>query len=543
MKIITIQPVYENPSLRVTKYNLKSENETKELESFIKLTIPKWYNTSLKSFHLSSDENCTSYVFRSKKWNNNQILAIFNVQWIKYPSDSPWINQILLYPLIDPEIFVKKSEIFTEIMNNGGINQLIEAHCRYENINFSSIGFTMLILPEKSFLKSFINSISNINWDTHLNLADYLGYDANSDKTLLNSTYHLINRNDQFNEDLSITKKMKTKMDGSITLFEQYLQNKNPFQLEKMGKSFQKLLDIKLYYEYLIPFFQKKLKHYKQSRKKIWAKYFIFSKFQFTPYLHRLCFAQNFNLFKKSGLRMRFFKTSSHQGQQVIEDYQYSILMCLFECLVSEGSSFPELTDDNGNLRSEIFNISILKKFMGEYFGILEFNIASKGNSPEWIFIGLSFVKRKNQTPHILSSTLLFPSWFRGYGFGQFLALIGMFQCENVGIGKKFEVLGTSRNVMTNRLVDKIGFFRYGYLPNMSFDITGHKTDLSYSVGMNRTFKLTTKALTQLSTDDFNNKLKRKIKRAYKINQKTFKYFQDELIKKKKISPLILAPY
>ena len=518
------------------KYENYKPVEIKDLNDFIEKKTPKWKSKKLTKFKLESGPEIISYVFRAAR---NQIVAIVNVQMIKYPANSTWINQLLIYPLMDPEFMEENPMWLANFVNFGELNHLIEDHCQNQNIDISSIGFAMMILPQRHFCRASIESIINPNWKIHLNLADHVILNSNSDLRKFGSSYHIIWKNKDFDGDLQMSPVLKTKMGCSLDLLEKYEKNLNPFMNLEMRESFQKLLDMRNFYQNL-PKLQTKLKRYKLLRKIIWLKFFLFNQSRYASSLYKVCFKQNFNIFEKMGLRIRAFKTSSMRGRKIVQDYQYSILMCLFDCINSEGSSFSELFDDNGGVKQEVFLLNVLESFLGDYYGLLELNIAPKGEAPEWIFVGLSFVKHRAYDPKILSSTLLFPKRFRGYGLGQILAMLAMLLCETAEIGEKFEVFGTSRNIMTNRLVEKIGFFRYGFLPQMTYGISGHDSKLGYVMGMNRTFRLSSSVLDQLYVENFNEKLKKQICKSYKLNKKLIEYFKMDLIATKRIAPIVL---
>jgi len=500
----------EKPELIYKKMTLNEINSP-QIINFIEICKEKWNSAIFDNFLDNCNKSQYNIGFYIIEGNSKTIFSIANIKSLKESNDLPWISSIIINWLIDPMILYDTFflEYLNYLLNNDILINLVKKIYSDENIPFYSISNVSFIIPERKCSIKFIKFLHIDNWKNYINFAEEKQKYMISLNEVFLTNYHFYWYNSEFDEIKSISEIKKRKMVGALALSNSFNEYYNYLSLDYEKEHLTKISLIKNFYKDNSKIIIRRNRSFNILRKIIWSYFLLNREEQLNSKKFIQCFRINMKLIKTIGYRFLVFSNHNQKSNEIIKKYKYFILSCLIECLNSEGSSYCSIMKEDGHINQHFFHDEYIKSYLGDYFCILELNISNKKDKKKWIFAGLAFSKKKTNKPHILISTLLFPKIFRGYGLGQFLGLFSMQIADFLGFGEKFEVYATSRNSASNRLINKIGFFYFGFIQKMLFDITGFDSKDSYAVGMNRSYYLGSKILKAVINQ--NNHLNTKI--------------------------------
>jgi len=175
----------------------------------------------------------------------------------------------------------------------------------------------------------------------------------------------------------------------------------------------------------------------------------------------------------------------------------------IIQTITTEGSMFDSVIDEHGFFNTQLIDLQYLQNLFGPYVGLIEV----KSESNDWFIVGIATGHYRKSclvgTKKVFCGLLFLPE-FRGYGFGELLALIGMTLLE---INDKMDIVyedATIRNEITAKLIKRVGFESYGLVSKQEYDITCRDC-----VGIYRTFRYSSKILqNQLLTEKDDRKKK-----------------------------------
>jgi hypothetical protein len=422
------------------------------------------------------------------------------------PTVDVWISWLRIYLVYDPTI---EGRMLQDMFRLAILEEIIQDFCQKQSLILSKIGYVLGVTPKTSLTELIFTPLTHSPWNIHVNFADSMT------KSHINSSYHLLWKNPQFNEQSGILPDIIQQMEGATRLFNQVMLQENILTGTPFEKEFQNILNVREFKVRNQMKITRRLRLYKILRKLIWAKLLLFQKSKWYPTIFGRCYHQNSTLLKSMGFKITICPSNSSTWVELRSKFKSQLILTLIECLLTEGSSFSSLIDTKGHLNTTCFEDKFVNDLVGDFAGVLECQIQGKS-----LFMGLAFGKKNNSHPLTMRNALLFPSLFRGYGLGQILAMFGMNFLEKNHFYEKFEVLATSRNIKTSKLVEKTGFFQYGHSANMMYDISGFNVpSLSYAVGFNRTYRMSSSLLKNLLQQETNATLMKRWRTSLEINE------------------------
>ena len=392
------------------------------------------------------------------------------------------------------------------------IRDLFEHFCNRSLIDQRIIGYILAVIPRDEALIPIFKSELLPSWDLHTNFADHM------ENNCIKSSFHLFWLNPTFEEIHGLSAYMIAQMEGAICIANQTANLVNFSRNTTEEKYGEELIEYASFLAIHNTEIEKKLKKYNRRRKMIWAKSLPFMNTLFNSTIFGLCYRQNLRQLQRFGLKISIVSTDSPEWITLRNRFKMELLLTLIECLTTEGSSFLSLILPNGQFNPSCFSNDFIDQMVGDFAGVMSMEFQNRT-----LFAGLVFGKISNQSPQTLRTALLFPKIFRGNGLGGTLAMYGMNIMENNFAIEKYEVFSTVRNKITENLVSRAGFFEYGTIFQSSYDISGHQSNLSYSVGMNRTYLFSCSLLRKLLKQDYEPALKKHWKHALKLQQAILK--------------------
>ena len=391
---------------------------------------------------------------------------------------------------------------------HGNLMTLIFEDNNHRNsIDRETIGYTLAVIPRVNASIGMFENFSEHNWSLHINFAD------SDENDMIESSFHLYWQNSHFSEQ-TIPPNLLVQMDGAHNIVQLVNSNSifcNDPQVLSDCQEVLRFAQFKIQHRKKI---KNKLRLYNFLRKSLWAKVKLFEHTPLHPKIFGRCYKQNVKLQDRMGIKISIVKTTSPEWALFRSRFRIQIILTLIECLLTEGSSYTALIDQNGNFNPHCFEDAFLDSLVGNFVGIMEMQIQGRP-----IFAGIAYGTYHTHSPATLRTALLFPKIFRKHGLGQILAMYGMEYMETHYEIEKFEVFATSRNASTERLVTKTGFFEYGHIRSTVFDITGYNTDLSFSVGMNRTYRISKSLLQRHLSKNLNPTLNHYWQLALRIQE------------------------
>ncbi|UYP45472.1 hypothetical protein NEF87_001757 [Candidatus Lokiarchaeum ossiferum] len=391
----------------------------------------------------------------------------------------PWIR---MYILFKKENITRMDDFFKSNL----IKDLVDDYCDFTSIDEQVISYILIVIPRKSQQKFLLNCEISHPWALHSNFAD------NVENNRVCSSFHLFWQNPSFEEQKGLTANLISQMDGAIRIVDQTSKLVN--FCKEINENFgEELIDYASFIALHKKQIKKTLTKYKQRKKMIWAKTLLSKDTFFHSTTFGRSYRQDLRLLNRMGFKIAIVSTKSREWNALRDRFKIQLILTLVECLTTEGSSFSNLILPNGCVNPSILTDVFIDELVGDFAGVMTMEFQNRT-----LFAGLAFGKISNESPLTLRTALLLPQIFRENGLGSLLAMYGMNYMEKYYNIQKFEVFSTTRNVKVEKLTTSTGFFEYGTISRMAYDITGHNSELSYSIGMNRTYRFSNSLLHKL---------------------------------------------
>jgi len=464
----------------------------------------KWWNFDVFTSIFSDIKNLSSKNVFFLIWKDKQIIGVVSSQFIPHNYNSMSTSWVKLNLILNPIEVIQNYTYICPKLISMITNDLYSIYLRSNSSLIKEFAYIFIEFPYNLKTENFCNCIrknikKNSEWSYHIYPLDEFIH--NEDKKIeIQDTIHIFYYNPQYNEEIPIL--LKKKYSKAIQIYKSLREMNNPFTGQIKDK-FEAILNIKRFYNEILPEILPKLREYKLKRDNLWIRFSnLQNKNPFESYIATM--EEDILLLYSYGFRFRIFNPNCEEGLQLIKNYQNSLIMNNIESIQSQGSIFLSLITDNLEVNPEFFHINSLLKLICEFGGFLEYEI----NQNNWIFIGIAsgFLKKtKNCYTKQLSCTLIFPEIFRGYSLAGLLAFVGI-----LAVIEKFDIIfedATLFNKNTHQLASRIGFTSYGktynryYTPNPENPI-----DLIIG-GLFRTYFINPKIKTLKKNEDNNTNL------------------------------------